>query len=979
VSEHELKAIVEQNNSQACIAYFDGMPEAKRRSLAPLCLKLLKQLKKGEEKIVAAEAAVLATGTFLDLRAISWRLAHERDLAFTLLIDRRPEWIAHWAEKLLNDKYFWNHWALLRRLIRAGLMPKPESPNYTLALISGLVVRGREGNTSIEAQLLADPELLKDEVWRLFEHEGGGENSLANYDRFSLGQKWHDALLNLAKAGHLPRERLLDCSLDALERDFNHYRARWFATFHDALSPSGKELHQHALRYLRLVSASASNIVSWALEIVGRIAEEGIYDTATLIGGIQPVLSSRHGSLAKRAIELLDASARSSPDAARQASLAATTALGHEATDVQEAALDLFDKHASAVDSKLAATIAGYKTAVAASLRGRLSRWAPGVKGKAPSETKSARNKRVDEVAIPKVSTELKRVLGLDALLANIEAGRTEIPATTFDGTEIRRLEYSKRLAPIDVLDELIDVCARVIEDDSQVDDAERAFDGLSRLCDQKPDNFLRRIGPLAKRAVQRLKRDAFPFLGNGPGDDLCGLVYAWTTSEVIEWKRNSDRRDPRVLAFVEGTPQSWWKENMRKGLGFLSRRSIALAKRVAVGQAAVLLSAPTHSGGWIAPQALVERVNSWSGALPPDLTDTCLAMLRLAPEDRAESLKKLKEVRTEWILAIRYALGAPKVTLGDTAALWVAAARARSPWADDERVEKAFPNLGPDAGRQANYFVSFRNVRYERKLNIKSDPPPPKSIGPDCVTVTLHAQRRVGENVDFELGGPGGRTVGSVRWTATIWPLARESFFAGALDTLAWNIDWWEAAWQNKTLLEPLLDPGTPLRAMGLMLLATAIAAKEPAEYGLATDIAIRAIEDGRLGSDNLGLVLEQLLPTGLIKPARWQKTLADVARVSPVHGMVIQRALQASLRDKPENLPRDYAKLIDLLHELSIELNLSITDEGCRAFLNQLRSGNVGKITKSLLNLPATDFATTARPILLQAIERRAAAHIS
>jgi hypothetical protein len=975
VSEQELTAIVEQNDSQACIGFFQGMPESQRRSLKPLCLNLLKQVGKGRETVNAAEAAVLATGTLSDLRVITWRLTHEQDLVFALLMDRRPDWTAQWAEKLLKDTYFWVHWALLRRLIRAGLMPKPQSPNYILAMISGLVLRGREGETSIEAQLLADPELLSDEVWRLFEVEGGGESSLANYDRFSLGQTWHDALLNLATARRLPRKRLLSCALDALERDFNHYRARWFATFHDALGPTPDELREQAPRYLRLVRASASNIVSWASEIVAKLAEQGVYDPPTLITGLQPALYSRQSSLARRALALLDASAQSSPGAARRAVCAAITALGHETTDVQKAALDLIDKHASAVDAELSLTIAGYAKVVAASLQSRISRWTPDVKEKTSSQKKSAGAKPTDEIDMPKLPAELNRILGIEALLANIKAGRAEIPATTFDGTEIPRLKSVQLLTPIADLDELIDVCARVVEDDSHVDDAERTFDGLSRLCGHKPSDFARRVGPLAKRALQRLKRNAFAFLGNGPGDDLCGLVYAWTTGEIIEWKRNPDRRDQRAIALVAGEQQAWFKENMRKGLGFLSRRSIALAKRVAARRPAALLSAPTHAGGWIAPQALVERANSWSGD-EPDQTDTCLAMLRLAPDGRAEALKTLREMKAEWGRAIRYALGAPRVTLGDTAALWVAAARARAPWADDERIEKAFPDYGPDAGRKADYLVSFRNVRYEKKLKIHSEPPSPKSIDPDCVTVTLHAQRGVGENFDFELGGPGGRTVGSVRWTATIWPQARESLFAAALDTIAWNIDWWQAAWQNKTLLEPLLDCGTPLRTMGLMLLATALAAKEPGEYGLASDIAIRAIEEGRLGSDNLGTVLEQLLPTGLIKPARWQKTLADVARASPVHALVVQRALQSSLHGEPDKLPRDFAKLLDLLYELSIELNLHISHEGCRRFLQQLASGKAGKLAKNLLNLPATEFSSTARPILATAIQQRAAA---
>jgi hypothetical protein len=356
-------------------------------------------------------------------------------------------------------------------------------------------------------------------------------------------------------------------------------------------------------------------------------------------------------------------------------------------------------------------------------------------------------------------------------------------------------------------------------------------------------------------------------------------------------------------------------------------------------------------------------------------MTDVCLALLRLAPEGRIQALGKLRESRTEWNRAVRYALGAPRIAIGETAAIWVAAARARAPWTDDERVEIAFPEQGPDAGRAATISVTFKKDRKWNVLKVQSEPSAPKSIDPGCVTVVLHHQRGVGRGLMWELGGASGRTVGSVRWTATIWPLARESLFAASLETIAWNLDWSEAAWQNKALLEPLLDSGTPLRRMGLLLLATALAAKEPGEYGLATDIAIRAIEDGRLGSDNLGQALALLLPSGIIKPPRWQKTLANVASSSSLHGLVIQRALQVVLRGQPDKLPRDFAKLLELLLELSSELDLSITDGDSRAFLQRCTTGKVSQTAKALLQLPATDFANSAGPILTQAIQQRAA----
>ena len=973
MSDAKLQEIVENDRAQECIEFFRSMPEAERRRHAPQCLQLLKQQKKNEAKLVTAEAAVLATGTWTELKAVSWRVTRSEDLVVAIVADRRPEWAAAWIDKLLQESRYWFHWSVARQLVRAKVIPKPTTPNYFLAMISGLVGGRFVRDESVEKHLLADPELLEDEIWRLFEYEGGGENSLANNDHYGRSESWQAAFLSLIAKKRLSRERLLSCSLDALERDFNHYRARWFASFHDALAPSEEEFVENALRYLRLVGASAPNIATWALEIVGKLAAQGTYETASLIAGLQPALTSRNKATAKQALLLLG-SAASSPPAQREVIRAAAAALGHEATDVQKAAIDLIDKHAAAVDADLAATIAGYSKLVAASLRKRLERWSTAQTKESTAKTgksdkKSAAKTSGKATKATKLSPEQIRLWSIDALEANIAAGRTEIPAAIFDGTDIPRLKYVEPLTPIKDLEELIDVCARIVEDEELVDDAERAMDGLSRLCDQKPADFAARTGPLVKRTLQRMKRDVAPFLGNGPGDDLCGLICAWTTGKVIRWKRDNKRG---VVAEFPDGEHGWWDENLKKGLGFLSKRSIPLAERVARGQPAVLLSAPTHTGGWIAPEVFVERVNEWSGA-EPDVTDICLALLRLAPDGRAEALAKLHDSKQEWVRAVRYALGAPKITIGETAALWIAAARSRAPWADDERIEKAFPEQGPDAGQAATITLKFKKEDSWIKLKVESKPPVPKAADADLVTVTLHHQRRIGRHLGWELGGSSGRTVGSVRWSATIWPIARESLFAASLETIAENLDWWEVAWQNKSLLEPLLDRGTPLREMGLMLLLTALAAKEPGEYGLATDIAIRAIEDGRLGSDNLGRGLAFLLPTGFIKPARWQKTLTDVARASPVHGLVIQVALQTAFRGAPEKLPRDFGKLLELLLELSSELELSIGDGQCREFLQKCSSGKTGKTAKALLQLKPTDFAGVVRPILSQAIEQR------
>ncbi len=100
------------------------------------------------------------------------------------------------------------------------------------------------------------------------------------------------------------------------------------------------------------------------------------------------------------------------------------------------------------------------------------------------------------------------------------------------------------------------------------------------------------------------------------------------------------------------------------------------------------------------------------------------LSLLRLAPDGRSAALKTLnraKKLNSEFAQALRYALGG-KVPIGDSAPLWVAAARSRAPYADDDDlVEERFPALGPDAGRVAKY--RFQRVESDIEVYAKDSP----------------------------------------------------------------------------------------------------------------------------------------------------------------------------------------------------------------------------------------------------------------
>jgi hypothetical protein len=387
---------------------------------------------------------------------------------------------------------------------------------------------------------------------------------------------------------------------------------------------------------------------------------------------------------------------------------------------------------------------------------------------------------------------------------------------------------------------------------------------------------------------------------------------------------------------------------------------------------AAPLLSAPTHRGGWIGSCTLVERAKAYTGPQPQqDLHDQVLSLLRLAPEQRSTALRQAGTCKGEYGDALRYALGGKLARIGPTASLWAAAARARAPFADDEAVEKRHPGLGPDAGLAARWSWKIvdrpgltNTVRFH-DLVVERRPGAPAEIASDLPTVLLHSHKAGGW--DVESGS-------NLSWLSYIWPVARESFFAAGACRIAHNLDWWEAQWNNRVYLELLLDADVPMKPMALLLLALGLAAKEPGESGLATDALIAASAEGRLDGRKLGQALGSLLTTGIVKAARWARTLAAAARVSPLHAQVVCLAIQYSLGGDPADSPRDLFALLELLLELLSESGEPVSIPAARDYLGRLSGGGkVPRLAATLLQLPDKPNELYRRSVAAQALAAR------
>src|SRR2546427_345949 len=96
-----------------------------------------------------------------------------------------------------------------------------------------------------------------------------------------------------AAEGKVPRWRLLDATLDALQRDFVQYRAGWFAGLHRDLQPSVAERVERLDRYSALLASRIPPTVSFALDALVTVERAGELPPEVLLAHLAPAVQAR--------------------------------------------------------------------------------------------------------------------------------------------------------------------------------------------------------------------------------------------------------------------------------------------------------------------------------------------------------------------------------------------------------------------------------------------------------------------------------------------------------------------------------------------------------------------------------------------------------------------------------------------------------------------------------------------------------------
>jgi len=788
-------------------------------------------------------------------------------------------------------------------LIEAGLIQRPQGDEYVHGLIA--LPRFMRSGSDFARLLAADPGLAQ-ALLRVFEVEGTAEDSLASLEKYNHNPEtsWTQIFLNLVRAGIYSRAMLLERTLSALARDWPQHRSGWFSRFHDALQPSAAEMHPLTPRYLALSRSRIAPTVTLALAALKTLQGADLLDGQTLLPALKPVTSSGIKSQVEAATRLLDAIVRCEPALAQQSAAVLCPGLLHESAQLQKQILERLAAWGLPEESR--GTLRSFLSGVAAINRPRLLQ----LIGDTPAPA--------DDRNPPAQDLSPTQVLG-------------------------SVLDLGRQLKPVAGIDELVETIAHVFENDTDINEFERAVEALVRLAPDL-DGARARLGPVLKRARRAKKPLAL---------ELARLLIFAAEGERLGSRPTEDHGGNRSPLH-----------------GLLIRRIDALMDNLARLSHLSPLSSPTHQRGFIDPQVFVQRVaDHLRQALPMPLIEQVQGLLRLAPSADGLALEQARHLPDAPLSrALRYALGDACAPEGEQELL-LAAARIRCPDADVPELPAVSIDCEPDGKCAARYQWSVASQTWTRedKVSISysfivDSGSAPRGCPEERIAVLRHPPGGANARDHYRWWSFAGIDEAMVHYSATVLPGNLEAFFAEGARALGNNLDWWEAQWQNRAYLQPLLDPTVAMTPMATLALALGLAGTEPGQTALATDALVRTLSDRRLDATTLGTVIGKLLATPMIKAARYRKSLQQSLQMAPQLADAVFDLLCTALCPQTSPLPKEVAELLELLLELMIDRHRSLPP-AIRETLASLRLGGKGKpVQRELLSRHAAMEAAAA-----------------
>ncbi len=973
MTPEELETLVVDGSSGSdVVSAFSGMPETERAKLSTTAQQLHNQLNRGKANAKASERlkevlskrkgeswshwhkpdtqrAVLAVFACGPLTAVKKQTVHidyqNRKHVEQVISDRRPDWIDDWIDHELQAEFTSLDFPTIRGWVKAGIAAKPTADKYYEMFAWEHMRTGHHRPDSIKPpplsqQLLSDPDLLED-IEGLFRVETSAFNTNEWLTRGAADdyETWPQALKKLSDEGHYDRTKLLDLAVNGLKSDIKQNQLSGYAKFFKSMEPSEAELTSRQQGFIDLLCHKVGLVQKFAVDMLAKIEAFKKLDDPMVIREMPGVLGGEAKGNAMAALRLLDKVIKRTAQSG-STSPAALEAVGeglrHVHPDVQAKAIAILAAHSNHVPDTYWRDIADLGGFVAASNQPALAELL--------SKTSLAAEDlpRAEQIASPE-------------------------PYTPIDGDILAHkvLIEEQRIDPIVDLDELIDTALHCVEVVNSPDEVERLIDGISRLADQRPEDFDKRVAPMLHRINKGTpSMNGLGAASPGAAQAVLAVLMTWATGTLHKADRGSRQYFTAEDAFAP-----------------VVNHLSAIARRVVSGKAREVLSCPTHSGGWIDPLVWIERLQRQSDR--PQIAESIdlhRSLIRLAPDNRAEALKQAGTISGELGHVARFALGGEvEPSPGAPYAAWVSAARARSPMHDWREVlallgcTETWP--GGAAPAQFTWSTSheqresgdlrWKHVKFKVDISIPEAKPGAAPSKPGLLK-RLGKIAKGREQIGWEVLPTAAasrpsrsrhfwsselNTVWVSQWLGNLWPLDPSGAFFSSSQALIARIDEDSSNWSPAYgFFDALFVPGRPWGEGGHLLLCLGLIGKDADAKGLALDAMIEGIDRQVFDPEQFGEVMGKLLAGGWVKLNRLGAILTQVTRTSPGHALAVGQGLQVALPEFDLN-QRNSHHVLEALVETQAIAPLPLADAVAARLESVEGKGKAAKLARQLL----------------------------
>lgn len=634
--KNEFSNILEEEKTTAIIPFLKSLTPTEKKALTPFLKKQIKyyddyiEIKKGKwqrrrtekHQYILKRAAMFC----LDLKAFKSNIfSFDAELVEEITSFFKPKWLSKYFNDFgsvdflpINLKYHW----LLKKQQEGLIQPNEELLAKTLCnaiLTNTLDWKSRFTPEKIEKY----PITLEEHFWYFFQYETT-VYSVTRWTHFKDNTtretaNWLTVILNLEKAGKLPRKRLLKESLAATNRNFNRNLILWYIDIFVALLPTESELIELQPELFQVFNAAQSKPINVVLKFCKKLVKSPLFDGATFLENAPILLASETKSIVSSTLMILKTLAQKQPTLVDQICMVVCDTFMHQTATLQTRAAKVLAKYGNLDHEELKMAIATFEPNLLSEAKGLLN---PFIQETTEEPTLQANElypispepilQQQNQIQFPETFDDLA-FLANQALVGNNAWDLEILPAALLKFNHLLTEENCEKLTPA----------------------LQRAYKYIFRGGGNK------RVGHFERMAAHFLAE------------------YAQTIRKRFP---NFDALDSTLKSYLkkEASYQMNWKNYLPKGISLLRWKTYGDARiykpfqkvlihalqQLKAQNALPLLSTPTHSPYWIDPGVFVERLSQYQQAdMVPNAADWQLAIARVTFEniDAAIQLAKSK------------------------------------------------------------------------------------------------------------------------------------------------------------------------------------------------------------------------------------------------------------------------------------------------------------------------------------------------